>query len=77
MRKSAIAYPNLRAEMSRKNLGVVMMARDLCVNRDTLARKLARKSQITLDEAFDIQIRFFPDLDIKYLFEYPDKKDAS
>lgn len=69
MRPSNIAYPNLRAEMSRINIGVVEMADAINLNRDTLARKLSKKSPIFLDEAFNIQLRFFPSMDIKYLFE--------
>ena len=68
MRPSNIAYPNLRAEMGRKNLGIVEMATELKFNRDTLARKLSKKSQIDLAEAFDIQEKFFPECDLRYLF---------
>lgn len=68
MRTSTIAYPNLRAEMSRKNIGMVEMAEGVNSNRDTLARKLAKKSQLTLADAFNIQQRFFPELDVAYLF---------
>lgn len=68
MRTSTIAYPNLRAEMSRKNIGMVELAEGVDSNRDTLARKLAKKSQLTLADAFNIQQRFFPELDVAYLF---------
>ncbi len=76
MRASNIAFANLRAEMSRRNIGVVKMARDLGWNRDTLARKLSRRSQINLDEAFLIQQTFFPELDVKYLFTEEKQKGA-
>ena len=69
MRPSNIAYPNLRAEMGRKNLGVVEMADGLKCNRDTLARKLSKKSQISLTDAFNIQEMYFPEFDVRYLFE--------
>ena len=68
MRQSNIVYDNLRAEMSRKNIGITELARQLNYNRDTLARKLSGKSQINLDEAFLIQQTIFPDLDVLYLF---------
>lgn len=68
MRASNVAFSNLRAEMGRKNIGVVEMANRLGCNRDTLARKLSRKSPLNLDEAFDIQQKIFPDLDVAYLF---------
>ena len=68
MRQSNIAYPNLRAEMSRRNLGLVEMAKTMGRNRDSLARKLAKKTQISLQDAFEIQETFFPELDVLYLF---------
>lgn len=68
MRPSNIAFRNLRAEMSRKNLGVTNMAQILGCNRDTLARKLAKKSTLNLSEAFGIQQRCFPEFDVAYLF---------
>ena len=68
MRPSNIAYPNLRAEMGRKNLGIVEMAAGLKYNRDTLARKLSRKSHLDLAEAFDIQEKYFPECKLRYLF---------
>ena len=68
MRSSTIAYPNLRAEMSRKNIGVVELAEGTNSNRDTLARKLSKKSQLTLADAFNIQQQFFPEQTVEYLF---------
>ena len=69
MRASNIAFCNLRAEMSRKNIGIVEMVNELGWNRGTLARKLSKRSPLNLNEAFDIQQRFFPGLDIVYLFQ--------
>lgn len=68
MRQAGILFPNLRAEMSRKNIGILSMAQTLGYNRDTLSRKLSGKSSIALDEAFNIQKTIFPDMDIRYLF---------
>lgn len=68
MRTSTIVFPNLRAEMGRKNIGIVEMAQGMDYNRDTLARKLSGRSNINLAEAFKIQQEFFPELDVAYLF---------
>ena len=54
--------------MSRKNIGVVEMARDLGCNRDTLARKLSGRGNISLSDAFTIQKMFFPNMGLSYLF---------
>ena len=68
MRANNVAYPNLRAEMSRKNIGVLDIARALGTNRDTVSRRLSRRTSISLDEAFNIQQKFFPEFDLLYLF---------
>ncbi len=72
MRKPEIAYENLRVEMARNNLYIKDIAESCGYNRNTLARKLSRKSPINLDEAFHIQQKVFPDLDIRYLFANSD-----
>ena len=71
MRSSNIAYNNLRAEMARANIGVTYIAEACGYNRDTLARKLAKKSAINLDDAFRIQQVVFPGYDVRYLFDLP------
>lgn len=59
--------------MGRKNIGVCEIAKAIGYNRDTLARKLSRKSPLNLDDAFKIQTIVFPDLDIRYLFATEDE----
>lgn len=68
MWQNSIAYPNLRAEMSRKGIGIGDMAQALHFNRDTLSRKLSRKSPLSLEDAFHIQQKVFPEQDVRYLF---------
>ncbi len=69
MKPNGIIYANLRAEMSRGNIRIMDIAKTCDFNRDTLARKLAKKSPLYLDEAFKIQQSFFPDKDLRYLFD--------
>lgn len=69
VRQNSIAFDNLRAEMARKNICIQDIAKICGYNRDTLARKLSKKSPINLDEAFDIQSKVFPDMDVRYLFD--------
>jgi len=69
MRQSNIAYNNLRAEMARANIGIGEIAQTCGYNRDTLSRKLSKKTPINLDDAFMIQQTFFPALNVKYLFD--------
>lgn len=64
MKVNCIAYPNLRAEMGRKNINIQALA-DICgFTRDSLSRK----SKLGIDDAFTIQQNVFPELDVKYLF---------
>lgn len=69
MRKSNIAYDNLRVVMEQRNILLKDIAAACGYNRDTLARKLSKKTAINLNEAFNIQRTMFPDLDVFYLFD--------
>lgn len=73
MKPNGIAYPNLRAEMARQGISIGRMAEMLSFNRDTLSRKLSRKSPLGLEEAFSIQQKLFPELDVNYLFEVDER----
>lgn len=68
-RTSNIAFENLRAEMARKQITILVMADRLSITRDTLGSKLSRKRQINLDEALYIAKEFFPEHDVYYLFK--------
>ena len=68
MNYSNIHYVNLRAEMARGNIGIGQMAKALLISRDTMARKLAGRSPLHLDEAFRMRDQFFPSCSIEALF---------
>lgn len=68
MNYSSIAFENLRVEMARENLGIGQMAKALHIGRDTLSRKLSKRSPLYLDEAFQIRDCFFSSCGIEYLF---------
>lgn len=53
---------------ARQDLKISDFAQEWKCNRDTASRKLSGKSSITLDEAFAIQRKFFPEMDLKTLF---------
>lgn len=67
-RRSNVIYANLRAEMARREIGILDISKKLGMNRDTLSRKLSGKSPLYLSEAVEIQQRLFRDVDIKELF---------
>jgi len=64
----SIGYTNLKAEMARQDISIKAIAESVGITRDTLSKKLRRKTPITLEEAYAINKIFFPDQDIKYLF---------
>lgn len=69
MKHSKIMFENLRVEMARKNITITEIAKTIGVNRDTLGKKFSGKSSLSLEEAFLIQKRFFPDMEIQLLFQ--------
>lgn len=67
--KSCVMYENVRAEMARKDLTIMDIAKGIGMNRDTLSRKLSGRSCLNLNEAFSIQKTYFPDIPIRVLFK--------
>ena len=68
-KKANVAFANLRAEMGRYEMSVQDIADAIHMNRDTLGRKLARKSPLYLNEAFKIAKLFPTNNDIRFLFQ--------
>lgn len=69
MKHSKIMFENLRAEMARKNITITEIAKTIGVNRDTLGKKFSGKSSLNLDEAFLIQKKFFPEMEVQLFFQ--------
>lgn len=76
--RNCVMYENIRAEMGRKGMTIMDIAKNIGMNRDTLSRKLSGRSCLNLDEAFNIQKTCFPDVPIRVLFkEKLDKETVS
>lgn len=62
-------FPNLDLEMRKKGL----KRKDLAIlfgdRVPTVSERLNGKSELTMREAISIQKKFFPDLEIDYLFK--------
>lgn len=69
-----IYFSNLRAEMGRHQLSIQDIANKTGMNRDTLSRKLSRKTPIALDEAFMIADIFPENNSLQYLFSEAHKE---
>ena len=69
-----IKYPNLRAEMARKNITIQDIAEVITTGRDTAGAKLSGKRPLHLDEAIAIFDTFFPYADMRCLFDMENDK---
>ena len=61
-------YSNLEAEIARKGVSKKEIAETLGVRLATVYNKLKGKCPFTLDEAFKIRNKHFPDFTLEYLF---------
>lgn len=63
-----MGYPNLRAEMSRFNIGI----KDLMIvtgkSRPGVSNNLNGRGKFSIDESIAIRNAYFPKLSIDYLF---------
>ncbi len=64
-----MALINLKKEMAGADISIESLAAELRVHRNTVANKLDGTSKFTVEEAFKIQEKFFPDLGLAYLFK--------
>lgn len=61
-------YPNLRAEMARRNITGYELAEKIGITNGTFSLKFNGKSEFTLDEALKIKNVLESDLSIEVLF---------
>lgn len=61
-------YPNVKAEMARKNVTIEMLAKHLKKNKGTICAKLNGKSEFSILEAEQIRDYLNPALTIDQLF---------
>ena len=66
-------FPNLRAEMARKNIKPTDISSALNITYDSTLNKLNGKTDFTRTEIFKIRDAFFPDLTLDYLFKTEDR----
>ena len=60
---------NLKTEISRVKISQVKIAEALGITPKTLSLKINEKSELTRAEMYAIHAQFFPETDMKYLFE--------
>ncbi|MFX0548213.1 hypothetical protein ACOAKC_02645 [Hathewaya histolytica] len=62
-------YNNLEAEIARKKIKKLLIAKEIGRTYNTLNLKLAGKYPFTYDEALIIHEKFFPECNFKELFK--------
>lgn len=65
----AMQYRNLKREMRRRNIFPVDIVNVLGLDELLVAEKINEQRSFTLEEAVKIRSRFFPDMEITYLFQ--------
>ena len=61
-------FPNLKAEMARKNIDGITISAVIGCTQKTFSNKLNGKTEFTRSEIFTIQKDCFPNLTVEYLF---------
>lgn len=64
-----IAYPVLSGEIAKRGIKKNVIAEGAGMTDRGLRNKMAGKTPFSLPEALAIKAKFFPDLDIEYLFQ--------
>ena len=65
-------YKNLEAEMARHGVTVRDLAECIGVYEKTMRSYISRTSKIAWEDARKIKHKFFPQLEMEYLFYYED-----
>ena len=65
---------NLRGEMAKKRVSIEDISNLLGIHRNSVANKLNGESSFSIEQSFKIQEMYFPELDLKYLFEKEEKE---
>lgn len=70
-----MACANLRGEMVRKGITIEELARFLGIHRNSVSNKINGETPFSVDEAFEIQKKYFPKLSLEYLFKKENESD--
>ena len=62
-------YPNLKAEMARVGINMIILAERINMPYSTLVQKMSGRSEFTVGEAFAIRKALGVDIPIEILFE--------
>lgn len=68
-------FPNLNAEMARKDMTMKSLSEETNITYDSMKNKMKGKTEFTLSEMNRIKDKF-PGCSMDYLFEYKEDKDS-
>lgn len=68
-------YVNLVVAMKLRKITIENIAEYLGLHRNSVSNKLKGESKFTIEEAFKIHKRFFPEMDIEELFKKEEKAE--
>lgn len=70
-------YPNLKEALARKDISQREIAAHLDIHENSIRNKISGSSSFSIEEAFKVKDRFFPDYDLKYLFRKIDENQIN
>lgn len=70
-----MAYLNLKSEMGKADITIESVADALDIHRNSAANKIKGKSSFSIEESMIIQKKFFPALELNYLFAKSDDQN--
>lgn len=68
---------NLKVEMVRRKITIEEIALFLNIHRNSASNKVNGDTSFTFEESVKIQEKYFPDMELKYLFRKTPETDAS
>lgn len=71
-----MACVNLRGEMARKGITIEELASFLGIHRKSVSNKINGETPFSVNEAFEIQKKYFPKLSLEYLFKKENEPDT-
>lgn len=59
---------NLKGEMAKRNVSIEDISKLLGIHRNSVSNKINGESAFNFEQSVAIQEKYFPDLELKYLF---------
>lgn len=67
-------YKILKGEMAKKDITIEEIAELLNIHRNSVSNKINKNASFTIEEAQKIWEKYFPEMELKYLFAKDEKE---